>query len=158
MRRFNLKFPLLLLAGIILGFVIHYSNPVMAIIILIVWFLAALFSLVLLVNGLVKKKFRLWYLIGFIPFLIGFSFETGVRNHKHNEAVKLNIQIEQYKIEHGQYPKNLLDLNSSISLSGLTYVPNSGLTNYRIEYLMDQFNKEYFDSELQKWGTLGWND
>lgn len=158
MRRYNLKYPLLLLAAILLGLLIHYSNPFMALIILMVWFLAAIFSFVVLLKGLVKKKFRLWYLIGFVPFLIGFSFESGIRNHRHDEAVKLNIQIEQYKIEHGQYPKNLLDLNSRISLSDLTYIPNSRLTNYRIEYYMDQFNREYFDSELNKWGTLGWND
>ena len=72
--------------------------------------------------------------------------------------MKLNIQIERYKIVYGKYPKNLIDLNSKIELRGLTYSTNKDFTNYRIEYLMDQFNREYFDSESKSWGTLGWND
>jgi hypothetical protein len=42
--------------------------------------------------------------------------------------------------------------------SGLTYTTNNDFTNYRIEYLMDQFNREYFDSKSKSWSTLGWND
>ena len=149
---------IIIFVAVLLGIAIHFTNPVTAIILLIIWIAATIFSIVAILIGLFNKRFRFWYLIGFLPFLVGYGFETGVRNYKHNETMKLNSQLERYKIENGKYPKNLINLNSKIELKGLTYSTNKDFTNYRIEYLMDQFNREYYDSESNSWGTLGWND
>lgn len=158
MQRIKFKMFLIILIAVLLGIAIHFTNPVTAILLLIIWIAATIFSIAAILIGLFSKKFRLWYLIGFLPFLVGYGFETGVRNYKHNAAMKLNIQLERYKIEYGKYPKNLINLNSKIELRGLVYSTNKDFTNYRIEYLMDQFNREYYHSESNSWGTLGWND
>lgn len=130
----------------------------MAVVVLILWGAAAVSSLILIIAGIIKRKFRFWYLVGFVPFLAGYTFETGIRKYKHEKAVKLNAQIENYRMEHGKYPAQLTDMKTGIELSGLVYSTNGDLTSYRIEYLMDQFNREYFESKSKSWGTLGWND
>ena len=154
----NLKFLLLVLLSVVLGLAIHFANPATALVIFFLWAVAAFSSLTAIVTGLFRKKFRLLYLIGFLPFITGYGYESVSRHFAHEKAVKLNSQIERYRSEHGKYPGNLYSLDSTIRLSGLIYTTSSDYTNYRIEYLMDQFNREYFDSKSKSWGTLGWND
>jgi hypothetical protein len=158
MKIINFKVFSATLLAILLGIAAHFANPLTAAILLILWLASALFSLVAIVNGLFSKKFRFWYLIGFIPFLIGYTFENGVRNYKHKKAVNLTLQLEHYKMKTGRYPENLSKLSTKIQITGLTYSTNTDRTTYRIEYLMDQFDRAYFVSESKTWGTLGWND
>ncbi|RYE19687.1 MAG: hypothetical protein EOP51_19405 [Sphingobacteriales bacterium] len=158
MRKNKTTLLFFLVFAILSGPAIHFSNPVTAILVLFFWLAAAFFSLVIVVVGLFSNKFQLWYLIGFLPFLVGYSYGTTIRNYKHDKAVRLNLQIEDYKTKYSKYPQNLSDLNAAFSLSGLTYRANEDLTNYSIEYLMDQFNREYYKSDSKEWGTLGWND
>lgn len=158
MRSVNLKVLLLVLFSLLLGVAIHFSNPATAVIVLFLWAAAAVSSIIVILIGLFHNKFRLIYLIGFLPLVVGYGSETVTRHFAHETAVKLNTQIERYRSEHGKYPGNLDSLHSSIRLSGLIYTTTSDYSNYRIEYLMDQFNREYFDSKSKSWGTLGWND
>jgi hypothetical protein len=158
MQNKKLKTFLIILSAIFLGVAIHFANPFYAIIILIFWAFAVLASIVLIVIGVVGRKFRFLYLTGFLPFVIGFIFETGIRNHKHKKALAQIEQIKSFKIKNGRYPNDIKDINTTIEITGLVYSVNPTGTNYRIEYLMDQFNKEYFESDSGTWDTLGWND
>jgi len=154
----RLKTSLVILFTVFLGISIHFADPLLSLFILGLWGVLFFFSLATLTIGIFSKKFRFWYLIGFIPFIVGYSFETGIRSYKHNKAVEITSQLEFYKKEKGIYPKDLILIKDEIEIPGLKYYTNPQQTNFRLEYLMDQYNREYFDSESNKWGTLGWND
>ena len=65
------------------------------------------------------------------------------------------MQIEKFKNNTGAYPKDLKQIEASNKIDGIKYDVDSDGKNFRIEYLMDGFNKEFFDSDNQRWGTLG---
>jgi len=92
-----------------------------------------------------------------MPLLVAYGTSATIRYYKHSKAVQITKQLEKYRIKHGYYPKELPQA-TTILLKGLEYEPDSNLLNFHMEYLMDGFNREYFDSVDKEWGTLGWHD
>ena len=90
--------------------------------------------------------------------IVAYSFTTGVRDYRHKKALKINAELEIFKMENGTYPKNLIQLKSDVDIDGLKYTTDSAYTKYELEYLMDGFDREIFDSYSKEWSTLGWND
>ncbi len=158
MPKNNIKTIVAIILAFFFGFALHFSNPVIALLVMALLFLLAFFSFVVLSIGLFSKKFRVWYIIGFIPLLVTYTFETGIRHYKHKKAVAITTRLELFKKETGRYPKDLQQIKNDIEINGLKYSPDSSLTNYNLEYLMDAFNREYFSTWSGNWGTLGWND
>jgi hypothetical protein len=96
-------------------------------------------------------------IIGLIPILIGFGLTTLIRRYKHNKAEEIKVELNASFIKNGRYPDSL---SSELKnhLNGLYYEPLNNNKEYRLEYLMDTYNREYYKSEGDRWGTLGWND
>ena len=158
MRKDNLKITVAFIIASLLGLLLQFSNPVQVLLVMGLLLLSGFFSLVILVIGLFTKKFRIWYIVGLVPIVVAYSFTTLIRHYKHKKAVEINAQLELFKKEYGKYPKDLMQIKNEIEIDGLKYSTYSSDTNYDLEYLMDSFNREYFDSKSGEWRTLGWND
>lgn len=158
MQKDNLKTIIAFIIAFPLGLLLQFSNPAQALLIIVILIISSFFSLVVLVIGIFSKKFRVWYMIGLVPIIVAFSFSKVVRNYKHKKALAIKTQLELFRKANGKYPKDLTQIKNIIKIDGLKYSTYSSDTNYELEYLMDEFNKEHFDSNSGKWSTSGWND
>ena len=70
MQKANVKVFIIIIIAILLGVAMHFADPLDSIVLLIIGLVAAFFSFAVIVIGLFSKKFRFWYLIGFLPFLV----------------------------------------------------------------------------------------
>jgi hypothetical protein len=148
----------LLLLAILLGAYFQYTNPITAILFMILSIVLVLVTVTLLVIGLFNRKFKMWYLIPIVPIIVAISYSSSIRAYKHRQALSITESLEQFKGKYGAYPVNLGKLNNKIELSGLNYLTDSTFQEYEIEYLMDEFNREFYNSNTKKWDTKGWND
>jgi ABC-type multidrug transport system permease subunit len=144
--------------AIVAGCLIQVANPMLIIILAIIYFAAVFFSFVVVVIGIFSKKFRVWYLIGLVPLLTALSVLAIARNVNHKKAEKVVSQIEIYRESTGRYPTDLKQIGNTFEIKGIEYYFDSTNSSYRIEYPTDNVNREYFDSANNEWGTLGWND
>lgn len=149
---------ILLLLAILLGAYFQYANPITAILFIVLSIVLVCVSVIFLAIGLFNRKFKTWYLIPIVPVIVAVSYSSGIRAYKHQRVLSITKSLEQFKDKHGVYPVNLDKLNDKIELSGLHYSVSNTFQEYQIEYLMDEFNREFYNSGTKKWGTMGWND
>jgi hypothetical protein len=148
----------LLIIYILIGVSFQYTDPFNFLCLFFLSCLILLVSIGLLINDLFNRKFNVWYLTGFVPILVGIGFMFFVRDVKHKNAMKICTEIENYHQVKGYYPKSLEEIDNKIEITGLFYSVDSSGSNYWLEYLMDGFNHEFYDSKSKAWGSLGWND
>ena len=93
MRKNNLKIIIAFIIAFLLGLLLQFSNPLQALLIMFILLFLVFFSLIILVIGLFSKKFRIWYIVGFVPIVVAYSFTTLVRNYKHKKAIEINANL-----------------------------------------------------------------
>jgi len=149
---------IVIVIGILIGVMIQFTDPFTTVALIFYVGISSLFSIGLLISSIFlgKESFK-WALITSTPFLFLFVITSVIRDYKHKKAVVITSHLENFKKRNGHYPGTLSNA-SEITLSGLTYEAINNLEDYKIEYFMDGFNREYFDSESNEWGTKGWND
>jgi hypothetical protein len=152
---------LALLSGVALPYVEH---PAVVLLLFWGWGVTALYSTGVLLSGLLARE-KETLVLGLtclgsaaIFFFGGFSFDGWLRHGKHQTAQSLVMDLEAYHAREGRYPEQLSALGKPYRLEGLSYSVHPVKRTYYFEYLMDGFNREYYDSAYRKWGTLGWND
>ena len=148
---------IILAVAILLGMSIQWVDPFFSILLVFTWGMAFICSVIALLSGIFSKRFRIWYLLGFVPFVSGYLFMTGIRDYRHRKAVDIVGRINMYAKERGRLPDSLIQV-TGIRISGLRYSTDTSHKRYHLEYLMDQFNREYYDSKSNRWRKLGWND
>ncbi len=157
----GLLLGLAVLSGAALPYIEH---PVVVLLLFFGWGSMALGSTAVLLDGLLsrEKGTRSFGLTGLLAaavfFLGGFGFDAWLRHGKHQTARALVMDLAAYHAREGRYPEQLGALGKPYALEGLMYWVDPVKQTYRFEYLMDGFNREYYDSAQQRWGTLGWND
>jgi hypothetical protein len=157
----GIPLSLALLGAVALPYV---ENPVVVLLLFWGWGVMALYSTGVLLSGLLAREKDTWIfgLTGLLSTAIffygGFGFSGWLRHGKHQTAQALVMDLAAYHAREGRYPEQLSALGRSYALDGLIYSVHPVKKTYYFEYLMDGFNREYYDSAYQHWGTLGWND
>lgn len=147
-----------IVVAVLIGALIQFANPIVALLLMGLMALLSFVSACLLIGSIfLGRKAIKWALVAAIPVAVAFVFTFGVRHYKHAKANQIVAHLKNYKKAHGCCPSKLREV-TTVSLNGLNYQVDRKEQTYRIEYLMDGFNREYYESENAKWGTLGWND
>jgi hypothetical protein len=156
---------ILLSLAVLSGLYLPYcENPAVVLLLFFSWGLMALCSPLVLLAGLLSKEKETqvlglsWLLSAALFFFGGIGFDTWLRHGKHQTAQTLVMDLAAYHAREGRYPEQLSALGKPYELEGLRYWVDPVKRTYRFEYLMDGFNWEYYESDSQRWGTLGWND
>ena len=141
-----------------MGVLVSVTNVVVTLILGIAIAALALTSIGFLLSSffLGRKAFVVG-LIAIVPFLSAYGTSTAIRSLRQSKADEIKAQLEDYHRKRGQYPADLSHA-TTITIKGLRYIPSASRTGYYIEYLMDGFNRRFYNSETKEWGTLGWND
>lgn len=155
---------LLLLVGIttLLSIATLKVNPVCWLMLVFGYGLMGFFSVICLLLVLLKKNFLKYALAGLFLSSWFFACTLGLqqvtRKWQHRQATEMIAQIMHYQSVNGHYPATLQEINTSIRLHQPTYHSYDQGQSFRLEYYMDGFNREYYDTQQGGWGTLGWND
>jgi len=115
---------IILAVAILLGMSIQWVDPFFSILLVFTWGMAFICSVIALLSGIFSKRFRIWYLLGFVPFVSGYLFMTGIRDYRHRKAVDIVGRINMYAKERGRLPE---------------FNPSNRYQNFRFEILYRYF-------------------
>ena len=156
--RTNKTYLLAFFIAFILGLAGIIATPFFAVVLSIVYFLSALAGVGFLLSSYyLGKKSIVVGLLAIFPVCIYYGAATFVRGYKRHKAETIISQLHTYHSRTGRYPFEL-DSATTQRMMGLRYESSNNQQSFRIEYLVDKFNRVYFDNSRNEWGTLGWSD
>lgn len=159
------KIIILLIVSIALGLTTPFANVLLFLFLFLKLFLSIVLiaSVVIIVTGLTgNRKILKWGFAGLLSVCLfsitSFGLETYIRSHRQETAKAIISDIEKFKFANGTYPTTIEQIKIKNSINGFNYYSYDSLKHFRIEYLMDGFDRQFYDSKNKVWGTLGWND
>jgi hypothetical protein len=149
--------------SIVLGITLPFSNVIYFLFLFIACIITGLISIVLILAGFFAnrqliKKGMIGLLAVCLFLMVGLGLETLIRHQKYKIALGIITKIETFRLKNARYPKTLDEIGNVKTIRGLRYNLYDSMRQFRIEYFMDGFNREYYNSETKDWETLGWND
>ena len=138
----------ILLIGVALQFV---ENIVVVIFLFLLLFLAAFSSICIVVVGLFSNKFKLIYLLGFVPLIFTLALGSTLRHLKFRKAITLQQELNSYKELNHKFPNSLQELSSTYLDSKFVYRPYNDRTEYEMKYAINGISKMYFDTKEGEW-------
>ena len=159
----RIKIIILLIVSIVLGLTTPFVNVLLFLFLKLFLSIVLIASVVMIVVGLTGNRKKLkWGFIGLLSVCLfsitSFGPDTYIRSRRQETAKSIISDIEKFKHTNGTYPTTIEEIKIKNSIKGFNYYSYDSLKQFRIEYLMDGFDRQFYDSKNEVWGTLGWND